>query len=474
MSKNSWSEARKKKGFEPLEQESADWTELDNIFFDGLAGRRKKAAFTVLMVSGVTVAAHLISWGYFCIWGLSCLLIVRLSYLVLGNPQAPPKPLSTEELSQAPFVSLLVAAKNEEAVIGKLVKMLLELDYPEDKYEVWVIDDCSSDQTGEILEQLAKEDPQVKVLHRQAGAGGGKSGALNQVLPLCQGEIIGVFDADAQVTPDLLSYVMAMFKEENIGAVQVRKAIANAQANFWTKGQNVEMALDSYLQQQRIAIGGMGELRGNGQFVRRQALESVGGWNEETITDDLDLTIRLHLAQWDIGFLPFPAVGEEGVVSGMALWHQRNRWAEGGYQRYLDYWRFLASKRLSLAKKLDLLLFFSFQYLLPTAAVPDLVMVIVRQRLPILSPLSTVLFSISCWGMLWGLIRIRRHEKPVTLKYILGSNWQILRGMIYMLHWLIVMPCTIIRMSVRPKRLKWVKTTHQGNLELGVSKFSAK
>jgi 1,2-diacylglycerol 3-beta-glucosyltransferase len=72
------------------------------------------------------------------------------------------------------------------------------------------------------------------------------------------------------------------------------------------------MALDAYVQQQRIAFGGIGELRGNGQFVRRTALERCGGWNEETITDDLDLTFRLHLDQWDIEILTCAAVEEEG------------------------------------------------------------------------------------------------------------------------------------------------------------------
>jgi 1,2-diacylglycerol 3-beta-glucosyltransferase len=398
------------------------------------------------------------------ILALSALILIRLSNLILVETQELPQPLLESELTQSPFVSLLIAAKNEEVVIGNLVTMLLQLNYPKDKYEIWVVDDQSSDRTGIILDQMSQEYPQLHVLHRLPGAGGGKSGALNQVLSRCQGEIIGVFDADAQVDPDLLLYVLSMFKTENIGAVQVRKSITNANVNFWTKGQDSEMALDSYLQQQRIAMGGIGELRGNGQFVRRCALLSCGGWNEETITDDLDLTIRLHLEQWDIGFLPYRAVGEEGVTSAIALWHQRSRWAEGGYQRYLDYWRFLASKRLSFNKKIDLMLFFSFQYLLPTAAVPDLLMAILRHRLPILAPLSTVLFSMSCWSMLWGLIRIRRQQQPLTFSVLLALNWQILRGMIYLLHWLIVMPSTIIRMSVRPKRLKWVKTIHQGGL----------
>ena len=162
---------------------------------------------------------------------------------------------------------------------------------------------------------------------------------------------------------------------KNVGAVQVRKAIVNRAKNLWTRGQQAEMALDSYFQQQRIAVGGIGELRGNGQFVRRQALEQCGGWNEETITDDLDLTMRIHFSGWDIHLLLHPPVGEEGVERPLALWHQRNRWAEGGYQRYLDYWRLIAKKAsLFRLKPLICSRFWLIQYGLPTVAFPDFMM----------------------------------------------------------------------------------------------------
>ncbi|NJO52759.1 MAG: glycosyltransferase family 2 protein, partial [Leptolyngbyaceae cyanobacterium RM2_2_4] len=87
--------------------------------------------------------------------------------------------------------------------------------------------------------------------------------------------------------------------------------------------------------------------------------------------DDLDLTFRLHLDQWDIDFLAFPPVGEEGVTRPVGLWHQRNRWAEGGYQRYLDYWRLILLNRMGTRKTIDLFMFWVTQYVMPTAAVPD-------------------------------------------------------------------------------------------------------
>jgi 1,2-diacylglycerol 3-beta-glucosyltransferase len=360
-----------------------------------------------------------------------------------------------------PYVSVLVAAKNEEAVIGKLVQNLCNLDYPDGKYEVWIIDDRSTDNTPHLLAELQHKYDKLKVLTRSADASGGKSGALNQVLPLSKGEIIAVFDADAQVTPDLLSQVIPLFQRENVGAVQVRKAIANAKDNFWTKGQMAEMALDTWFQQQRTALGGIGELRGNGQFVRRSALLSCGGWNEETITDDLDLTIRLHLEQWDIECVSHPAVQEEGVTKAIALWHQRNRWAEGGYQRYLDYWDLILKNRMGTRKSWDLLMFMLIMYILPTAAVPDLLMAIARHRPPILTPITSLSITMSTIGMFTGLRRIRQ-EREFSFSTYFTLLLQTIRGNLYMLHWLVVMSSTTARMSIRPKRLKWVKNLHTG------------
>jgi 1,2-diacylglycerol 3-beta-glucosyltransferase len=427
----------------------------------GYEGRRRKAAVVLTIVWSGTIALHLVSWASWFVMGLSTMVGIHALRVVLARPRREPEPMSDDKMADCPYVSLLVAAKNEEAVIDKLVSQLCSLEYPESKYEVWVIDDNSTDKTPVLLEHLGREYDNLKVLHRAAGAGGGKSGALNQVLPLTQGEILAVFDADAQVSPDLLRRVLPLFEQEEVGAVQVRKAIANANTNFWTQGQVAEMALDAYVHQQRVAIGGVGELRGNGQFVRRKALESCGGWNEQTITDDLDLTFRLHLAHWDIEVLGCPAVAEEGVTSVIALWHQRNRWAEGGYQRYLDYWRLIVSNRMGTRKTFDLFMFMLLQYILPTAGVPDLVMAIARNRPPVLMPVTSLSMTFSLMWMFFGLRRVRTGKFPISTFFV--TLLQTLRGTTYMLHWLVVMASTTARMSVRPKRLKWVKTVHQGD-----------
>jgi len=463
------------------------------VFPNWYQGRRQKAAVSLTLIWGGIITLHFVSWGMGFILGLTGLLSIHALRIFLAKTRSPEEILAEHPQQNWPYVSLLVAAKNEEAVIGRLVKNLCSLDYPSHCYELWVVDDNSSDQTSVVLEKLTQDYPQLKILRRTASASGGKSGALNQVLPLTQGEILGVFDADAQIAPDMLRHVVPLFNAKQVGAVQVRKAIANASENFWTRSQATEMALDAYFQEQRITIGGIGELRGNGQFVRREALESCGGWNEETITDDLDLTIRLHLDQWDIECLSFPPVNEEGVTHFKALWHQRNRWAEGGYQRYLDYWRLILRNRMGTPKTLDLLSFWITQYILPTAAVPDLVLSLIQRRLPLTTPLTCFTLTLSLLGMFLGLRRIHQTQpmmvnvnaqpnKSAEFSQYESTNaasrkstgfrfpdqltlWiDTLRGTVYMLHWLIVMGSTTARISIRPKRLKWVKTVHQGTL----------
>jgi len=452
----------------------------EHPFFRGLLGRRRKAAVTLTLVWSSTVALHLFSGGYWLVLGLTTLMGIHVLRVLMAHPIPTPDPLSDGNPDEWAYVSLIVAAKNEEAVIRSLVRDLCNLDYPTSRYDLWVIDDHSTDRTPILLDRLATEYPNLHVIHRSADAGGGKSGALNQVWPITQGDIVAVFDADAQVPKDLIRRVLPLFDREQVGAVQVRKATSNASTNWLTRCQAAEMAIDSFFQQHRIAIGGIGELRGNGQFVRRAALEHCGGWNEATITDDLDLTLRLHLNQWDIDFLEFPAVGEEGVTRVLGLWHQRNRWAEGGYQRYLDYWRLIRLKRLGPRKTLDLGVFYLVQYLIPTAAVPDCLMSILRSHPPVLIPITSLNLTVSLIGMYLGLRRIQ--NQPIdsvtgqtlqngtpgvrTASVHLGTLFQSIVGILYMLHWFPVIASTTARISIRPKRLKWVKTIHQGTDEV--------
>ena len=446
-------------------------------------GRRRKAALVLFAIWGTVITLHYSDGGQLLIWGLTAIASVHLFRLLLGKPSPrvisaqpsnPSKNLSNAEAAAMPFVSVLVSAKDEEAVIARLVEQLDRVDYPRDRYEAVVIDDASGDRTPELLDEYAGRSQSVRAVHRKPGAGGGKSGALNAVIPHTRGDILAIFDADAQFSPDLFRRVVPLFDGESVGAVQLQKAVAQTvldqpeQSNFWVQGQTAEMQLDCCLQQQRIAAQGIGELRGNGEFLRRAALDDCRGFNEETITDDLDLTLRLHLKGWDIEAVTDPAVVEEGVTTARALWHQRNRWAEGGYQRYLDYWQSLARNKMGSAKTFDMGLFCLFQYLLPQAAIPDFIMAVLRQEATVLSPLLTLTLVFSTITMVMGLRRaaIARDPGEAANPLSLGKTlWQTAVGAIYMIHWFVIISTMGIRVAIRPKRLKWVKTVHQGTDE---------
>ena len=123
--------------------------------------------------------------------------------------------------------------------------------------------------------------------------------------------------------------------------------------------------MDAIFQYGRLSVAGVSELRGNGQLIKKEVLLQCGSFNEDTVTDDLDLSLRLLLSNAKIGILWDPPVMEEAVENISALFAQRQRWAEGGLQRFFDYGEQLFSKRIELIQKFDLTYFFILQYALP-------------------------------------------------------------------------------------------------------------
>jgi 1,2-diacylglycerol 3-beta-glucosyltransferase len=354
-----------------------------------------------------------------------------------------------------PPVDVVVAARDEEAVIGSLVERVLRLRWPADRLRLWVVDDGSEDRTPQRLAELQARHPQLHVLRRSPDAGGGKSGALNAVLPQLQGRWMLVLDADADLPPDWLERVIPYAERGGWAAVQVRKAEANASQNLLTKAQAMEMAFDAYIQEARLARGGVAELRGNGQLLRRDGLLQAGGFNEATITDDLDLSFRFLLAGLPVGVLWDPPVSEEAVSSVPALWRQRQRWAEGGLQRFLDYSDQLMSDRLTEPQKWDLGSFFVLQYLLPVMVVSDLLSAFLTRTLPGLWPFPFVVLALSGFSFVGGCHR--GGEGPSMPPATTGN---VVLAMLYMMHWFVVIPWVMLKMSLLPKTLVWQKTAH--------------
>jgi 1,2-diacylglycerol 3-beta-glucosyltransferase len=434
--------------------------------------RRRKAALVFLTCVAIGALPHgLAPWARL-LPGLSLALLLGgvVGRTVLFRPrsgvESVPSPPGTdtegetaagESAEAVPRVDVVVAARDEEVVIGSLVDRVLRLRWPAGRLLLWVVDDGSDDATPLRLKELQALQPRLRVLRRERDAGGGKSGALNAVLPQLEGRWMFVLDADADLSPDVLERLIPFAEAGGWAAVQLRKAEANASYNWLTRAQAMEMAFDAIIQEARLAKGGVAELRGNGQLLRRDGVLAAGGFNEATITDDLDLSFRFLLEGLPIGVLWDPPVSEEAVATLPALWRQRQRWAEGGLQRFLDYSDRLFSDRLSGTQKWDLGSFFILQYLLPVMVAADLLAALLTRTLPGLWLFPFIMLAFSGYCITAGCSR--GGEGPPLPAPTLVS---VPLAVVYLLHWFVVIPWVMLKMALLPKTLVWQKTIHAG------------
>lgn len=373
--------------------------------------------------------------------------------------------LSTTSEPWQPSVDIFVSAKNEARVIETCVRNLYKIDY--NNYSVCIIDDNSDDQMPTILQSLQNEFPSLRVLRRSADSYPGKSAALNEALPLSKAEVIAVFDADAYVAPDFLRLILPVLEPEGIGAVQAQKRIYERQTGFLPECQASEYALDTYFQMGRDLIGGAVELRGNGQLIKRAALIDVGGWNNKAITDDLDLTMRLLISNWDVRFCPDAHVFEEAVTTIPSLIRQRRRWAEGSIRRYLDYIFPLNSpRRLSFTERLDTFTFTVF-FVVPTLIFLEALSEVISftAGIPIhpyfLALVSTTVLVI---GYLNFFIAIRLYRPKLTIPETVVHTFEV--NAYVFAHWI---PCVLLslnRILFRQGASTWHRTEHIGHSAL--------
>ena len=329
----------------------------------------KERIILFIIVFGLGVFIYIFQSYFNTVWGLAFLCILMSIYAIFSSLAYKYKkrklqkyPIVVNE-DYKPFVTVMIPAHNEESVIANTVENILGMDY--DKYEVIVIDDRSSDNTESVIKDLEKKYKKVKALIRKEGAFPGKSAVLNDALVIAKGEAILVFDADATVEPDFLKKLVPQLEPEDVGAVQARKVIRNKDFNWLTRCQSNEYSMDVHCQLSRDSVKGAVELRGNGELIKRKALEDIGGWNNYTITDDLDMSTRLHIKGWDVRFCLDAVVYEEAIIYVWPLFRQRRRWLEGTIRRYLEYsGQALTSKDMSLRASVDMMAYIS-EFIMP-------------------------------------------------------------------------------------------------------------
>jgi len=365
-----------------------------------------------------------------------------------------------------PFVSILIPCHNEAEVIKDTALNILELDYKD--FEIILIDDRSTDDTAKIIQELAKNNKKIKYLIRSQNATSGKSAVLNDAFKIAIGDAILVFDADAKVKSDFLSKMITELEPADVGALQARKVIINSNQNFLTRCQNNEYILDAQLQMGRDAVRGAVELRGNGELIKRQALISINGWNEETIVDDLDMSTRLHIKGWDIRFMDSVEVYEEGVIDFYALIRQRRRWVEGSIRRYLEYAHdVFTSRDMSLRVGFDLIAYIS-EFLLPFWLIAEIFIqafhFVKGDENCILSSVILVLTT----GIFFTCYFIYSLKRYLNLKFLEGLKEAILTSIYFITIWFPIAMFIIFKIVFTRKTMDWGKTKHglgQNNIQ---------
>ncbi|UCH32433.1 MAG: glycosyltransferase family 2 protein [Candidatus Bathyarchaeota archaeon] len=286
----------------------------------------------------------------------------------------------------AHYFSILVPAYNEEKVIGKTLKRILSLDYPPELFEVIVVNDGSTDRTERVVRNFQKRYSNLKLVNISPERGGnGKSSALNTGFAdflLCwrglevrprQRWIIGVFDADALPEANMLKQASFQFNDLSVGGVQTLVRIKNRKASFLAKLQDIEfLAFARVVQYARTIFTGAVALGGNGQFVRATALDTVAireqqeYWKKDSLTEDLDMGVRLIAKRWKNRYIDSTAVHQEGTETWLTMFRQRERWAWGTLQALVSFVlnpRFWALK-IGLKKKIDISIYL-FHILVP-------------------------------------------------------------------------------------------------------------
>ncbi|UUZ90642.1 glycosyltransferase family 2 protein [Paenibacillus sp. P25] len=231
-----------------------------------------------------------------------------------------------------PAVSILIPAHNEEIVIENTLRAMIKLDYPKDKLEVIVINDNSSDRTGEIVDRYAGMYPFIRPLHTFPPDGGkGKSHALNRALKIANGEFIAVYDADNTPEPAALKHLVnGMIDAPGIGAVVGKFRVINAKKNLLTKFINIETISFQWMAQAgRWFWFRISTIPGTNFMIRRSVLDQVGGWDEKALAEDTELSIRVYEEGYEIRFLPLAITWEQEPETWKVWFKQRTRWARG-------------------------------------------------------------------------------------------------------------------------------------------------
>lgn len=270
-----------------------------------------------------------------------------------------------------PTCSILIPAHNEDKVIANTIEAMLNLNYPKDKLKIVVINDGSKDNTKQIIESYAAKDSQVVLFDIPKGEGGkGKSRTLNLGVKTVTSDVIAIYDADNTPDPQSLRYLIAnLISDPELGGVIGKFRTVNKDRNLLTRFINIEtLSFQSMLQAGRWQMHKIATLPGTNLVLWTKIIQELDGWDEEALTEDSELSIRIYEHGYKIKFVPYAITYEQEPESWKVWIKQRVRWVRGNNYVISKFFKLIPNfknKRL----KWDLLYTLSLYYIFFVAVI---------------------------------------------------------------------------------------------------------
>lgn len=296
----------------------------------------------MLLLNSLLLTAYIICSVLLLCYGLNSHYMI---YLFLRNRDLSGRDDRKKEAGYAdrfkdqatlPVVTTQIPLFNEINVAERIIRAVAAIDYPKHLHEIQVLDD-SDDETCALVDQLAEELGQdgfrISVFRRQDRVGY-KAGALEAGMAVCEGEFIGIFDSDFVPPADFYRRILPhLWADENCGIVQARWDHLNQSQSWLTRAQS--LGVDGHFiieQTARSRSGLFMNFCGTAGVWRRAAIEDAGGWQHDTVTEDLDLSYRAQLKGWSVYYIPSLLVPAELPPTCTAYKSQQYRWAKGTMQ----------------------------------------------------------------------------------------------------------------------------------------------
>jgi cellulose synthase/poly-beta-1,6-N-acetylglucosamine synthase-like glycosyltransferase len=307
-------------------------------------------AYAVLKVRPIEVRSfilnpiHLIATcilAFLYVWVLYNIPILTVGLKRLRHAEQKKEETSRTNKKKLPTFSIVIPMKNEERVAERSLNASLKLDYPLQRREIIVVEDGSKDRTAEICGEYADRHPnQIRILYKSSS--NGKPSALNYAIKHAKGEIIAIFDADNVPEKDALLKAASYFEDPSVAAVQGTTCAINADENLLTKFLSYEEAawLRTYIQGKDV-LNLFVPLTGSCQFLRRSVLEKVGGWDEKSLSEDVEMAAKLTNNGYRTRYAANINSWQEAPANMSQLTKQRIRWFRGYMEVAFKYGKLL-------------------------------------------------------------------------------------------------------------------------------------